>query len=989
MNNRLVVRAIAVSLILVVGRAAPLWAAAPIKLNGPLVAGGGVFISGLAFSPDSSRVLYYADQTTNEVFEIFSVPSGGGAATKLNGPLVAGGDVSTGGLAFSPDSSRVLYRADQTTDEVVEIFSVASTGGTATKLNGPLVASGDVLLQQFSPDSSRVLYLADQTTDTVNEIYSVPSAGGAATKLNGPLVAGGEVFSTGFAFSPDSSRVLYLADQTADGVNEIFSVPSAGGTATKLNGPLVAGGNVFSNGLAFSPDSSRVLYRADQTTDEVVEIFSVASAGGAAVKLNGALVAGGNVSSFGLAFSPDSSRVLYLADQTTDEVFEIFSVPSGGGAATKLNGPLVAGGDVFSSGLQFSPDSSRVLYLADQTTDGVNEIFSVPSAGGAATKLNGPLVAGGNVSSASLQFSPDSSRVLYQADQTTDGVFEIFSVASAGGAATKLNGPLVAGGDVFFQQFSPDSSRVLYRADQTTNDVQEIFLVPSRGGTAVKINGPLVDGGTVSGQQFSPDGSRVLYSADQDTNGVNEVYVRVIEAHWNTGSGSWTTNANWNNGFAPDEVMQTVIDQPATVALSGTGRQAFSLAVGGGSGTSILELQANAGLNVSNGMTVDDGGVIRGDGTIAADIFVNAGGEVRATAGDQLRIAGSLGFSDSRIEAIGSAAAPAEIEVDGLVTGEGSVLIAAQNATLRFNSGLYNEGALAVSAGTTTVFGDVDNQGSIVVSGGAVVTFYDDVDQGATLQVSQVGSTTSVAVFLGALTGGGGSTGGGDIFIEGDLQPGNSPALVTFENNVFLGGGAGLEIELGGPAVGSQYDRVVVDGNLALDGTLAVSLINGFTPGVGQSFDVLDWDTLAGAFDTLSLPALSAGLLWNTSQLYTNGVLAVAAALAGDYNGNGVVDAADYTVWRDHLGQAFSLFNENSAAATPGLVDAEDYTFWKSHFGETAGSGAIATARSAPGEPPASGVEAVPEPTAILLALGGFLAGAAKCRRPRRLGLDR
>src|SRR5262249_40370997 len=30
-----------------------------------------------------------------------------------------------------------------------------------------------------------------------------------------------------------------------------------------------------------------------------------------------------------------------------------------------------------------------------------------------------------------------------------------------------------------------------------------------------------------------------------------------------------------------------------------------------------------------------------------------------------------------------------------------------------------------------------------------------------------------------------------------------------------------------------------------------------------------------------------------------------AAGVLGDYNGNGVVDAADYTVWRDHLGQVF------------------------------------------------------------------------------------
>ena len=95
--------------------------------------------------------------------------------------------------------------------------------------------------------------------------------------------------------------------------------------------------------------------------------------------------------------SPDSSRVIYRADQQTDDVFELYSVPLGGGTVTKLNDPLVAGGDVM-SGFLISPDSKRVIYRADQQTDGVFELYSVPLGGGSVTKLNDPLVANGDVS---------------------------------------------------------------------------------------------------------------------------------------------------------------------------------------------------------------------------------------------------------------------------------------------------------------------------------------------------------------------------------------------------------------------------------------------------------------------------------------------------------------------------------------------------------------------------------------------------------------
>ncbi len=60
--------------------------------------------------------------------------------------------------------------------------------------------------------------------------------------------------------------------------------------------------------------------------------------------------------------------------------------------------------------------------------------------------------------------------------------------------------------------------------------------------------------------------------------------------------------------------------------------------------------------------------------------------------------------------------------------------------------------------------------------------------------------------------------------------------------------------------------------------------------------------------------------------------------LPGDYNNNGVVDAADYTLYRDALGTSTTLPNDT----TPGSVTAADYSVWQANFGQGAPSAAAA-----------------------------------------------
>ena len=111
----------------------------------------------------------------------------------------------------------------------------------------------------------------------------------------------------------------------------------------------------------------------------------------------------------------------------------------------------------------------------------------------------------------------------------------------------------------------------------------------------------------------------------------------------------------------------------------------------------------------------------------------------------------------------------------------------------------------------------------------------------------------------------------------GIVAPGESPGILTVDAITFASGSS-LQIELGSTARGTEYDVLDASGTITLQNgsTLAVTLINGFVPQGGDTFDILDFAGLSGEFSTRSLPALGDGLSWDTSGLYTSGTIVVA-----------------------------------------------------------------------------------------------------------------
>jgi lysophospholipase L1-like esterase len=98
----------------------------------------------------------------------------------------------------------------------------------------------------------------------------------------------------------------------------------------------------------------------------------------------------------------------------------------------------------------------------------------------------------------------------------------------------------------------------------------------------------------------------------------------------------------------------------------------------------------------------------------------------------------------------------------------------------------------------------------------------------------------------------------------------------TDPNGVILQSGATLTVDLGGATPCTGYGQYNVAQSLTLNQpTLKLILTDGFVPASGQSFKILSWATLSGTFGAVKLPLLPAGLEWDSSALYTTGIVSV------------------------------------------------------------------------------------------------------------------
>jgi hypothetical protein len=506
---------------------------------------------------------------------------------------------------------------------------------------------------------------------------------------------------------------------------------------------------------------------------------------------------------------------------------------------------------------------------------------------------------------------------------------------------------------------------------------------PDAGGTGVvKVDGvgsSWVVGGDLQVGAFHANQDPVM----GDLEGDNVVYAS------NVGKGTLTVSNGAlvtvvspvaNTGSPPPE-LNMLIGRRGTVNLQG-GRIELQGGFEPGNGTPVPFI---------DDVQVINDGLIQGDGSIETGVFNNRyQGIVMVSAGQKLEVDSTTTIFPPMhrdpfanwgvIEALGNSTQRAELVFNRVpdmntdirnafhnyrlttppVVGRAEGQIIAQDATLRFYSGLDNQGSVSFSGGTNVVTGAILNEAPM------------GLDPGGVIFVS--GDNTTVLFE-------------NEIINNGVLALAPNISLVTILEGLTMGGTSSFSTAVGGRPTGQEISNLSVVGDIALDGELDVSLftapgVPAFSPQPGDTFEIMSsLGEMTGDFSFINLPFVSPTVgLFAFPDYALDAYFVTAVGFnpmnGADFNGDGIVDDADLNIIRQNLGNPGGLGDANN----DGIVNGQDLFIWQMQ----AGGPGMAVPGAGAGSGSGAFSAAVPEPSSLVLSLSGGLLALAAARRRRR-----
>lgn len=362
-------------------------------------------------------------------------------------------------VAYSAAAEMPLLAELYLTESSTTRFKVtpALAGGPPVGGKGEPFTSG-VDEFEWTNDGSGLIYSAHQDNFDFYEIYYAPDPGfGRTYKLS---VEGADSQVSDWTASPASDWITFGQSTGGNSTRRYAVRTTTSALPIQLSTGL--GGTPY-----WSPVSQELVFQDIIVSADDRDLWhaNLAVSPPVLTRVN----PGANLG-FGSAvdWAPDGTEIAYSADETALRLFELWRAPITNGTVgtgERMTPPFPATADVIGQGaVKYSPDGSRLAYLADSETDNVTDLFvmdpsqPVPPPQTQLTTAFPPGASGVD----RFSWSEDGTRIVYAADHDTPGLEELYITDAASAGGVRVHTPLSAGESIAHERFIRNDTMLLY-----------------------------------------------------------------------------------------------------------------------------------------------------------------------------------------------------------------------------------------------------------------------------------------------------------------------------------------------------------------------------------------------------------------------------------------------------------------------------------------------------------------------------------------------
>lgn len=263
---------------------------------------------------------------------------------------------------FSPDEQKIIFQAVPCKNEYYQMYVMDLEEGVPHMVS---TGHGACTCGYFRPDGEKIIFASSHESSLSCKQYkwdlvpymNIYEANSDGTQLK--KLTEGSAYHAECSYSPDGSRILYAGNE--DGSMNLYIIDADGGNKRQLT----FNRECYNGGPFFSPDGSRIVFRADRNKPHCLQLYTIDTDGNNERQLtdNGAV-------NWAPYWHPNGKVVAYTTSIHGHYQYEIYLMNIETGAQCRLtDNPSFDGLPVFNH------DGSKIMWTSKRGAEGTCQIF--------------------------------------------------------------------------------------------------------------------------------------------------------------------------------------------------------------------------------------------------------------------------------------------------------------------------------------------------------------------------------------------------------------------------------------------------------------------------------------------------------------------------------------------------------------------------------------------------------------------------------------